>query len=83
MNEQEIARQVAERQRIVNEAIAHSATESGIPAEYHALIKLIAWEAIGHYNANPIVCKRCGGTNAVETELYEGLVNCPECTPES
>jgi hypothetical protein len=24
-------------------------------------------------------CKTCGGSGSVETELYEGLVNCPEC----
>lgn len=24
-------------------------------------------------------CKTCRGSGSVETELYEGLVNCPEC----
>lgn len=24
-------------------------------------------------------CPDCGGTGLAETELYEGLVNCPRC----
>lgn len=26
-------------------------------------------------------CNYCGGSGSVETELYEGLVSCPECDP--
>ena len=27
-------------------------------------------------------CEWCGGSGVRETELYEGLVNCPECSFE-
>ena len=28
-------------------------------------------------------CQSCGGSGEAETELYEGIVNCPVCHPES
>lgn len=28
------------------------------------------------------ICKRCGDAREIETELYEGLTNCPECNFE-
>jgi hypothetical protein len=51
MTEKEIVSHITERYRIVNKAIIDSATESDIPIEYHALIKLIVWEAIDNYSS--------------------------------
>jgi hypothetical protein len=31
---------------------------------------------------NRINCIHCGGTGLAETELYEGIVNCPHCMLE-
>ena len=29
------------------------------------------------------ICKTCGDARVIETELHEGLVNCPECRSEA
>lgn len=33
----------------------------------------------GHGDDHYVPCPTCGGSGTVETELYEGLVNCPDC----
>lgn len=52
--EKQIADGVEARFRAVSEAVLSSAKHAGIPVEYHALVKLIAWEAIAIYLANPV-----------------------------
>lgn len=36
------------------------------------------WIEVGGHTPE---CETCGGSGMIETELHEGLVNCPECWP--